>query len=238
VLPSQPETTESDKQQETTESSDQPETTASGRAPCPEDLIAHLARLVLDALDNIIDITALGGSSLNGRHPNSYFAENVFSFANERDLEFWASGIRGAQRRLVKTIELRSSWEIWVNHDIPLSINTFLVEVKELPETQNVLSTPHLRRFAKLERVHLDLSFIMPWQRRDREDVRTEQQIPQTIKDDYCGAMHAAFNDLIEDFVQKDLNNPTIKVTSRIRYLGDWEEPRNLRRSTRSVRGG
>jgi hypothetical protein len=100
-----------------------------------------------------------------------------------------------------------------VNHGIPLPLNTFQVEMKELPETNNLLSTTHLRHFANPERVHLDHSFIMPWQRRDREDVRIPQQIPQAQKDDYYGAMHAKINDMIGEFVKQDQNNPSIKVT-------------------------
>jgi hypothetical protein len=81
MLPSQPETTEGGDQPAATDSGNQPATTESGKPLFPEDLIAHLATLVPDTLDNIIDITALGGSSLNGHHPNSYYTGKMFSFA-------------------------------------------------------------------------------------------------------------------------------------------------------------
>jgi hypothetical protein len=81
MLPSQPETTEGGDQPAATDSGNQPATTESGKPLFPEDPIAHLSTLVPDTLDNIIDITALGGSSLNGHHPNSYYTENMFSFA-------------------------------------------------------------------------------------------------------------------------------------------------------------
>jgi hypothetical protein len=110
----------------------QPEDTESGGQVFPEQAIAHLAELVWDAPDNIVDITALGGSSLNGHHPASYFTDNCFSFSNDRDLEYWSTGISRAQRRLVKTIELKSSWEIWVNTEILLPDNTFQVEMESL----------------------------------------------------------------------------------------------------------
>jgi hypothetical protein len=140
----------------------QPENTESGGQVFPEQAIAHLAELVWDAPDNIIDITALRGDWLDGDHPDSCFTDNVFSFSNDRDLECWATGISPAQRRLVETVELRSSWEVWVNTEILLPDNTFQVEMKALPEIDGDLFTTHLDHFENLEKVHLDLLFIMP----------------------------------------------------------------------------
>jgi hypothetical protein len=202
----------------------QPENTESGGPVFPEQLIAHLAELVWDAPDNIIDITALGGSSLNGHHPASYFTDNCFSFSNARDLECWSSGISRAQRRLVRTVELKSSWEVWVNTEIPLPDNAFPIEMKALPEIDGLFYTAHLGRFENLEKVHLDLSFIMPWHRKNDEDIRLAQQIEQPEKDSCYNAMHAKFNGRITTFVKQVLNRSTVKVTYRILELeGCWE---------------
>jgi hypothetical protein len=203
----------------------QPENTESSGHVFPEQLIAHLAELVWDAPDNIVDITALEGSSLNGHHPASYFTDSCFSFSNDRDLECWATGISRAQRRLVKTIELKSSWEIWVNTEIPLPDNTFQVEMEALWDIDGLFYTVHLDRFESLEKVHPDLSYTMPWHRKSDEDIRTAQQTPKAERDRNYNAMHTKFNKRITTFVEQVLDNEAVKVTYRILELGNWEEP-------------
>jgi hypothetical protein len=130
-----------------------------------------------------------------------------------------------AQRRLVKTIELKSSWEIWVNTEIPLPDNTFQVEMEALWDIDGLFYTVHLDRFESLEKVHPDLSYTMPWHRKSNEDIRTAQQTPKAERDRNYNAMHAKFNKRIETFVKQVLDNETVKVTYRIRKLENWEEP-------------
>jgi hypothetical protein len=112
-----------------------------------------------------------------------------------------------------------------VNTEILLPDNTFQVEMEALSEIDSLLFTTHLARFENFAKVHLDLSFIMPGQRKSGEDVWIAQQTPKSEKDRNYNAMHAKFNKRIETFVKQVLNNSTVKVTYRIRELGGWEEP-------------
>jgi hypothetical protein len=105
-----------------------------------------------------------------------------------------------------------------VNTEILLPDNTFQVEMEALSEIDGLLFTTHLARFENFAKVHLDLSFIMPGQRKSGEDVWIAQQTPKSEKDRNYNAMHAK--------VQQEDRDLRQAGSEQLDCQGDLQDPR------------
>jgi hypothetical protein len=145
----------------------------------------------------------------------TYYNQDTFAFFSEQHLVAWGESI-GSRIKEVRKVELRSEWEVVFNkNDIHSKDITM--------EGAGVLHTTALRVFKNIEKVDLDITVRMPWQRTgnvpNHKDISTEAR-------EMCSEFGRRMAEsMANDFQNHELNSLLIDMCKYIKFDEAWIEP-------------
>jgi len=122
----------------------------------------------------------------------------------------------GARCKEVRKVELRSEWDVvFKNNDIHNKEVTM--------EGTGVLDTPVFRFFENIERVDLEISCRMPWQRTGK--LPNYDKVSEEAKEMCYEYAQKVVQLMVANFKHYELNAPSISTHEHIKFDEAWVEP-------------